>query len=60
MDEKQLLRDPGIEITNEIIAQGLGAAYNAYVNTGMTVAETAIRMDVPESYISEQLKGDAV
>jgi len=31
MDEQQLLRDPGVEPTNETIAEGLGASYGAYV-----------------------------
>ena len=30
MDKEQLLRDPEIQPTNEIIAEGLGEAYNAY------------------------------
>ena len=31
MEEQQLLRDPNTELTREIIAEGLGAAYSAYV-----------------------------
>ena len=30
MAEQQLLRDPGIEPSNEIIAEGLGTSYGAY------------------------------
>lgn len=30
MEEQQLLRDPGIEPTSEVIAEGLGAASSAY------------------------------
>ena len=31
MKEQQLLRDPNIELTKEVIAEGLGSANNAYV-----------------------------
>jgi hypothetical protein len=45
MEGQQLLRDPSIEPLNEIIAEGLGAAYNAYTKFINGLANHCVQVD---------------
>lgn len=37
------------------VGENMAAVVKRFIDSGITVAETAVRMDVPESYITEQL-----